>query len=133
SITHTINIANNGTYTFKLVTIGDYRVEVEAKGFKKSMVANVHAAVTNPNPIDVRLEISNVSETVTVTATGEQLINKDDATLGNVITAKQIAQLPILRRSVPNLLTLQPGVTRDGYVAGSRADPSNITLDGVDI
>src|SRR4030095_9804112 len=36
-------------------------------------------------------------------------------------------------RSVPNLLTLQPGVTRGGSVTGARADQSNITLDGVDI
>ena len=32
-----------------------------------------------------------------------------------------------------SLLTLQPGVTKDGYVAGGRADQSNVTLDGVDI
>ena len=31
------------------------------------------------------------------------------------------------------LLTLQPGVTRTGYVAGGRSDQANITLDGVDI
>ncbi len=130
----TATTSDQGFYTFEFVPVGDYRLEVEGKGFKKSVVANVHAAVTNTSPVDVRLEIGNVSETVTVTSgAGEQLVNKEDATLGNVITAKQIAQLPILGRSVPNLLTLQPGVTRDGYVAGSRADQSNITLDGVDI
>src|SRR5256885_9206544 len=31
------------------------------------------------------------------------------------------------------LLSLQPGVTKDGYVAGARMDQSNVTLDGVDI
>jgi hypothetical protein len=31
------------------------------------------------------------------------------------------------------LLSLQPGVTRDGYTNGGRADQTNITLDGVDI
>ena len=36
-------------------------------------------------------------------------------------------------RNVPNLLTLQTATTRDGYVAGARADQTNITLDGVDI
>jgi hypothetical protein len=34
---------------------------------------------------------------------------------------------------VNDLLSLQPGVTRDGYVAGGRSDQANITLDGVDI
>ena len=32
-----------------------------------------------------------------------------------------------------DLLSLQPGATREGYVTGARADQSNITLDGVDI
>ena len=36
-------------------------------------------------------------------------------------------------RDVLSLLTLQPGVTQAGYVAGARSDQSNITLDGVDI
>lgn len=130
----TATTGDNGTYSFELVPVGDYRVEVEAKGFKKSIIGGIHAAVANPSPVDVRLEIGSVAETVTVTANaGEQLVNKEDATLGNVINEKQITQLPLLGRSVPNLLTLQPGVTRDGYVAGARADQSNITLDGVDI
>ncbi|MEO8073883.1 MAG: TonB-dependent receptor, partial [Acidobacteriota bacterium] len=46
---------------------------------------------------------------------------------------QQITQLPTDLRNVADLLTLQPGVTREGYVAGSRSDQSNITLDGVDI
>ena len=111
----TATTEDNGIYSFELVPAGDYRVEVEAKGFKKSIISNVHAAVANPSPVDVRLEIGNVSETVTVTANGaEQLVNKEDATLGNVFVNQQITQLPLVGRSVPNLLTLQPGVTRGG-------------------
>jgi hypothetical protein len=132
--TRTTSTEDNGSFAFELVPVGDYRVDVEAKGFKKTQVANVHASVGNPNPVDVRLEVGNVSEVVTVMAgTSEQLVNREDATLGNVFNNKQITQLPLVGRSVPSLLTLQPGVTRGGSVAGARADQSNITLDGVDI
>jgi hypothetical protein len=125
---------DNGVYRFELVPVGDYKIEVEGKGFKKSVVANVHAAVSASNPVDVRLEVGSVSEVVTVSSgSSEALVNKEDGTLGNVFVNQQITQLPILGRSVPSLLTLQPGVTRDGYVNGARADQSNITLDGVDI
>jgi len=125
---------DNGGYRFELVPVGDYRLTVEAKGFKKSVISSIHAAVANPNPVDVKLEVGSVSESVTVSAaSGEALVNRDDATLGNVFVNKQITELPLLGRSVPSLLTLQPGVTREGYVAGARADQSNITLDGVDI
>ncbi|MDQ3819270.1 MAG: carboxypeptidase-like regulatory domain-containing protein, partial [Acidobacteriota bacterium] len=133
-VTRTATTTENGTYTFDLIQPGDYRIEVEAKGFKKAAVADVHALASKPTPVDVRLEVGSVSETVTVSAgPGEVLLNKEDATLGNVFVNKQITQLPIVGRSVPNLLTLQPGVTREGYVTGARADQSNITLDGVDI
>src|ERR1041385_246647 len=125
---------DNGAYRFELVPVGDYKVTVEAKGFKKTVIPSFHAAVANPNPLDVKLEVGQVTESVTVSAaSGEALVNKDGATLGNVFVNKQITELPLLGRSVPSLLTLQPGVTREGYVAGARADQSNITLDGVDI
>ena len=61
------------------------------------------------------------------------LVNREDGTLGTNFVNKQISQLPLEARNIPNLLTLQTATTSDGYVAGSRADQANITLDGVDI
>ena len=123
-----------GKYSFEFVQPGDYRVEVEAKGFKKAVLTGVHALVAQSTSADVKLEIGQVSETVTVNASAaEQLINRDDATLGNTFVPKQITELPTNARSVPALLTLQAATTRDGYVAGSRADQANVTLDGVDV
>ncbi|MFN2531121.1 MAG: carboxypeptidase regulatory-like domain-containing protein [Pyrinomonadaceae bacterium] len=130
----TATTTDAGTYSFEPVAVGDYKVEIEAGGFKKALVTDVHALVSKPTSIDVQLEVGDVSESVTVAAgTAEALINREDATLGNNFVAKQITQLPLEARNVPNLLTLQPNATRDGYVAGARADQSNITLDGVDV
>lgn len=82
----------------------------------------------------MQLEVGAVAETVTVSSrSAEALLNTQDATLGNNFVAEQITQLPLEARNVAGLLTLQPGVTRDGYVAGARSDQSNVTLDGVDI
>ncbi len=130
----TTTTSDLGVYSFEFVPAGDYRLEVEAKGFKKAVITDVHALVSKPTPVDARLEIGSVTETVTVGATAaELLINRDDATLGNTFDSKQITELPTSARNVPSLLTLQPGVTKDGNVAGARADQSNVTLDGVDI
>jgi Carboxypeptidase regulatory-like domain len=123
-----------GVYSFEFVRPSDYRIEVQATGFKKAVVNDIHALVSQPTSADVRLEIGNVSETVTVNATAtEQLINREDATLGNAFVPKQITELPTNGRNIPALLTLQPGTTRDGNVAGARSDQSNVTLDGVDV
>jgi len=123
-----------GKYSFEFVQPGDYRIEVEAKSFKKSVLNNVHALVAQSTSADVKLELGQVNETVTVNASAaEALINRDDATLGNTFVPKQITELPTNARSLPALLTLQPATTRDGNVAGARSDQSNVTLDGVDI
>lgn len=125
---------DGGAYVFDAVAIGDYRIEVEAQGFKKAAVTDVHALVSKATTVDVQLEIGNVAETVTVSSgAADQLVNREDATLGNNFVNKQVLQLPLEARNVPSLLTLQPASTRDAYVAGSRADQANVTLDGVDI
>jgi hypothetical protein len=126
--------SSDGNFSFEAVQVGDYRIEVEAKGFKKGVVTDVHALVSSPTSVEVVLPVGTISESVTVSATSaELLVNRDDATLGSTFVNKQITQLPLEARNVPSLLTLQTATTRDGYVAGSRADQSNITLDGVDI
>ena len=123
-----------GIYAFTLIPPDEYSVEVQAAGFKKAVRTSVRALVAKPTELNVQLEIGSVSEVVTVSAgAGEVLINKQDATLGNNFVNKQITQLPLEARSPLALVTLQPGVTKEGYVAGARADQSNLTLDGVDI
>jgi hypothetical protein len=130
----TTTTTDAGVFVFDFIAIGDYKIEVEAAGFKKAAVTDIHALVAKASTVDVTLEIGAVTETVTVAAgAAEVLVNRDDGTLGNNFVRKHITELPLEGRNVTNLLSLQPGATRDGFVAGARADQSNITLDGVDI
>src|SRR4051812_1919482 len=132
--TRTATTGGEGTYAFELVQPGNYRVEAEATGFKKGVVTDVRALVAKPTSVDVALEVGAITDTVTVAASSsELLLNTQDATLGHNFVSQQIEQLPLEARNVASLLTLQPGVTRTGYVAGSRSDQANVTLDGVDI
>src|SRR2546428_8927859 len=72
----TATTSDGGVYTFESVSPGDYRVEVQAKGFKKAAITNVHALVSKVVPIDVQLEIGNVTETITIASgAGESLVN----------------------------------------------------------
>lgn len=130
----TTTTSSDGNYAFPSIAPGTYQVEVTAGSFKKSIVRDVQALVDNPIEINVTLELGDVSAVVDVNSNNiESVINTQDASLGNNFVPQQITQLPTDLRKVTDLLTLQPGVTREGYVAGSRSDQSNITLDGVDI
>jgi hypothetical protein len=125
---------DRGAFVFDLITPGLYRVEVEAQGFKKAQINEVSALVDRATSLDIQLELGNVTESVSVSASSADIIpNKQDATLGNNFQNVQITQLPLESRNVVALLSLQPGVTRDGTVTGSRADQANITLDGIDV
>ncbi|MFN2493074.1 MAG: carboxypeptidase regulatory-like domain-containing protein [Pyrinomonadaceae bacterium] len=128
-------VANDsGGFNFNLIQPGQYRLEVEAAGFKKAVITDVIALIDKPTNVEASLELGSVSETVTVAANpGEVLMNTQDATLGNNFVNQQITQLPLEARNPISLLTLQPGVTRAGNVTGARSDQSNITLDGIDI
>jgi hypothetical protein len=134
NFTRTQTTTDNGSFAFSLIPPGQYQVDAEAKGFKKGVLTDVSAQVAKPTTITIQLEIGSVSEVVTVSAgAGEVLVNKQDATLGNNFVNQQITQLPLEARSPLALVTLQPAVTKEGYVAGARADQSNVTLDGIDI
>jgi len=123
-----------GAYVFDLITPGDYRLEVEAKGFQKTVLDNVRAPIGKQTESNVQLSIGAMSEVVEVSISAQAgLINTQDASLGNVFDSNQITQLPLEGRNLVDLLSLQPGATQEGYVTGSRADQSNVTLDGVDI
>jgi hypothetical protein len=134
NFTRTAKTNETGGYTFDLIPPGTYSVEAEYQGFKKAAVTDVRALVDKPTTVDLQLEVGNLTETVTVSAgAGDVLSNTTDATIGNNFVSQQIVQLPLESRNVVQLLSLQPGVTPDGYVSGSRADQANITLDGVDV
>jgi hypothetical protein len=130
----TTKSTDSGSYGFDLITPATYRVEVDAQGFKKKVVDNVKALIGKPTENNVVLEVGTVAETVEVNASSQEaLINTEDATLGNNFNSLQITQLPLEARNLVDLLSLQPGSTREGYVTGARADQSNVTLDGVDV
>ena len=138
NLTRTQTTTAVGAFGFELIPIGDYKVEVQAQGFKKQVISPVHALVGGVAEVPVSLAVGELTAVVQVEATSTvAAVNTTDATLGNNMVSQQISQLPMEARNIAGLLTLQPGVTGSpnarGYVAGARSDQSNITLDGVDV
>ncbi len=133
NFTRTTITDSTGAYVFAAIPPNVYVLQVEAQGFKKSVSTDVKTLVDTPSTFDIALEVGSITEVVTVSSAGDITVNTQDGSLGTVITNQQILQLPIPDRSPATLLTLQAGVTKEGYVAGARSDQSNITLDGVDI
>ncbi len=121
-----------GVYQFRQLLPGKYKIRAEQQGFKTAMIENLNLMVDTPATVDLKMEIGQLSETITVEA-GAVKLNTQDATIGNAFEGLRIRQLPLESRNVANLLSLQPAVTQDGYVSGARSDQSNLTLDGIDV
>ena len=124
---------DEGRYVFPSLEPGDYSITVEAKGFRKTTVFEVTAQVSKSTSLDVTLQPGGAAEQVSVTATTEVALQKDDASVGNVIDRDRVARLPNATRQATDLLNLQPGITSGGEVTGARADQNTFNLDGIDV
>ncbi|MGI9067902.1 MAG: carboxypeptidase regulatory-like domain-containing protein [Pyrinomonadaceae bacterium] len=124
---------DEGRYAFANIDPGTYDITITLQGFRTAVFSDVKADIANATIRDAALEAGNVSETVTVSATGDVLLKTDDATVGNTIEQLRLERLPITNRQATQLLILQPGVSPGGEVAGSRADQNTYSLDGLDV
>ena len=134
-----------GEYQFLLIPPGTYTLRVAAAGFRGYEQTGLALLVNTPATTNVQLKVGATTEVVTVTSEAPAL-NLVDASVGSSFDEKQVRQIPLEGRNVPDLLSLQAGVaytgnriadkdqdTRNGAVNGARSDQSNVTLDGVDV
>jgi hypothetical protein len=128
-----------GLYWFPSLPLGSYTITTEKKGFKTVKRTGHLLQVGSPVVADIRMEVGQATETVTVVASYEQL-QTGSAAMGNVVERKAIVDLPLNGRNPLNLLILEPGVvqrTQGGagtgvHVNGSRDFAFNTTIDGIE-
>ncbi len=106
----------NGIYRFISLAPGKYHLEAEGSGFAKTSVALT--LETNQNlAVPVTLTIASANTTVAVTGEPPVL---DTAESRNQLTieSEAVSTLPLAGRSMISLVTMAPGVTGHGIVAG---------------
>jgi len=109
--------AATGTYQFPTVPIGTYTVTFELSGFKKAARPNV-VIVTNFNAeVDMKLEIGQVSEEMTVTAAAPVVDTKKQST-GATFTKDILENIPTARDPW-QIIGMTPGVQAGLNVGGS--------------
>jgi hypothetical protein len=110
NFTRTAQTNAQGDYRMEFMPLGEYTVEISAKGFKKSVQKGVLLQVNVPARVDATLDVGQMSESVEVTAAAPT-VNTDNAQLGRTVENAEITTLPIVGRNVYTLLTLTPGVS----------------------
>src|SRR5882757_963893 len=100
---------DGGNYTFPSVAPGNYKVTVEAGGFRKSEVTVTLLTEQNLN-VPVNLKVGSASEAITVT-TEAPTVDTSDSRTQLTLENQAVAQLPIAGRNLVTLVTLAPGVS----------------------
>ncbi|MEO8128105.1 MAG: carboxypeptidase regulatory-like domain-containing protein [Bryobacteraceae bacterium] len=146
-LTRHVNTNEAGFFTAPGLDPGEYNVSVEQSGFKRNVRSNVDLRINQKLTLDFTLEIGAASETVTV-AGQTPVVDSASATLGTVVSQRQIVDLPLNGRNYAQLAYLIPGVTpgqrhsndsvnfSNPYqiaANGQRQFNTELTLDGVSV
>jgi len=145
--------SQSGEYIVPLLGVANYTVQVELQGFQTAKAEDIRLQVDEHRELDFKLTPATVQTSVEVNATAVA-IQTADATLGQVITTQQVADLPLNGRDFVQLATLTPGVSQETNpysffnggpsseasargsfslsVGGSRANTTDWLLDGND-
>jgi hypothetical protein len=91
------------------------------------MVPSVVVNVDTNTKVDLVLEVGQVSDTVTVTATEGQLLKTDRADVATVFTSKQIEELPVLDRNFTKFILLTPGTQQLNWQHAASENPQGST------
>ena len=139
----TFTTGSDGVFKFSPVRIGSYKLDVTFQGFQaittKGVVVNIGAEVVQ----NFSLRPGSVTQTVEVTAAAP-LLESQDASVGQVVDANSVNNLPLNGRNFTFLAQLSAGVntpqadTRGNAASGAfsangnRPAQNNYLLDGID-
>ena len=101
---------DSGHYLVPLLPVAHYSIRVESQGFQTNEQKDIRLQVDEQRELDFALAPASVTSTVEVNAT-EVAVETANPTLGQVITAEQVADLPLNGRNFTQLATLTPGTT----------------------
>src|SRR5262249_2039234 len=124
-----------GDFSLPFLPVGQYRIEVEANGFKTFSRSGLRLEAGQEVQLPILLELGAMSEKVTVTADAPLLQTANPEQEDHISTI-QIANLPHGNRDITSLLGLENGYNpgADGLIQfnGLASGGITLTVDGVD-
>ncbi len=133
---------SEGTYIFTSLPPGTYTLRISAEGFTAREI-RAQLTVSQQLRLDTQLKVGGTAETLDITVSeGGVAVETQNAQLSNVVTERQVKDLPLLSRNPYDLVALSAGAT-DGpdrgtgfmrgqgfAINGQRSQSGNFILDG---
>jgi hypothetical protein len=117
-LTRSVPTGGDGAFRFPALPVGPYEIRAELSGFRTAVRSGVRLLVGQEAVIDLMLELGSIQETVTVTGEAP-LVETTTSALGAIVTAEEIAALPLEGRNYIGLTMMQPGVSESRTIASS--------------
>jgi hypothetical protein len=130
---------DSGLYNFPSVSIGQYDLTVEAKGFQRFVATGLRVESALPVRLDVRLAIAAETELVRVIAEAP-LLQSESSSQGTTVNRNLLDRIPFqlagTNRDVTSFIRLVPGVDSSSgnfrlVIAGGRQHTNEVLVDGV--
>jgi Carboxypeptidase regulatory-like domain len=145
-ISRDVTADKNGYFVADQLPAGTYSVTGEQAGFKTTTKKGNALTAGGRLTVDLSLQVGAVSETVTVTATGDT-INTTSGEISTTITQQQVLDMALNQRHYESLVGLVPGAALQGsgtnpaaltanynnsvaVINGQRLDGQNWSVDG---
>jgi hypothetical protein len=103
-----------GIFNFNALPADHFTLVVTREGFKKKVLDDLQLIPEQPNALNVVLQIGSDSETVTVNASTQPVLDTETADTGTTISENQIQHMPSFQRNVISVIQMAPGVLSDG-------------------
>ncbi|PYT81638.1 MAG: hypothetical protein DMG40_08795 [Acidobacteria bacterium] len=111
-----------GTYSITHLIPDNYKVHLEAAGFKAHDVASVRVDVDTVVRVDAQLQVGAVTQTVEVTGEVPQL-QTEKTDVATVFSSRTVEDLPIYNRNFTTLQLLSPGAQRLNWGHAASENP----------
>ena len=128
-VSRTTVTSNGGDFSVPDLQLGTYTIEATLQGFQ-TLRTKVEVSVSQVASVELKMGLSQVAETINVTASALMLDTVSTA-LSNVVRPKQVQDLPLNGRDFRGMLQLAPGVAGTS-VNGVRTRGNNFQIDGAD-
>ena len=100
----------NGLFTFPVLSVGQYQVDVTADGFQPYKKTGLAIEINSALLLDVILQVKGQDQSIVVTE-GTAQVETTDTQLGQVLGSKKVTEIPLNGRSYTDLFATQVGVT----------------------
>jgi len=117
-VRQTVQSSNSGEFRIVNLVPGNYKVDVEKTGFKRSTRDNIPVQVESVVRLDIGMQVGDMTQSIEVEAAAP-LLQTENASLSQVVSSRSVEELPLNGRNILNLVNLVPGVVPQGSSDGS--------------